>query len=288
MKYLRLTSDNHLDFDIDTFKRSRGKLLPEIRAAGEMAFLWLPPPMLEDLDTTMIVAGDIWTQKKFLTRKYNDGDSWMGKLSNQFKYVIFVLGNHDYWGANLSDEPLKVKQELANQKLTNVFLLERDTIIIDNIKFVGATLWTDFNKHDLGVMMDAPNLMNDYKKIRYGGSYKKVNASNICQNHNESKSYIFSHALKDSIEQKLVVVTHMPPSIQSLEERYRLNHKNINHLYYSDLEKEIQKTEIDFWMHGHTHNLSNYKIGSTRVLANPRGYVSEQSTGFDPNFRLKL
>ena len=123
MKYLRLTSDNHLDFDIDTFQRSRGKLLPGIRSAGEMAFLWLPPSMLEDLERTMIVAGDMWTQKKFLTRKYNDGDSWMGKLSKQFKYVIFVLGNHDYWGANISDEPLKVKQELASQKLNNVFLI---------------------------------------------------------------------------------------------------------------------------------------------------------------------
>lgn len=288
MKYLRLTSDTHLDFDIDAFQRSKKTLLPEIKAAGEMAFLWLPPAMPEDSEAIFIVAGDMWTQKKFLTRKYNDGDSWLGKLSKQFKYVLFVLGNHDYWGTNLSDEATKVKQELNNQNLKNVFLLERDTVILDNIKFVGATLWTDFNKHELGVMMDAPNLMNDYKKIRYGGAYKKVNPSNIAENHSESKSYIFSHAFKDNIDQKLVVITHMPPSIQSLEEKYRLEPKSTNYLYYSDLEEKIQKTEIDFWMHGHTHNFSDYKIGQTRVLANPRGYVVQQSKGFNPQFRLEL
>ncbi len=288
MKYLRIASDIHLDFDIDLFNRSRRHLAPEIRQAGEMAFLWLPPQMDEDLETTMVLAGDLWTSSKYLSRKYPDGKSWMEKVSKQFKYVVFVLGNHDYWGGNISDEAIKVKRSLKDSGLNNVFLLEKDSVVLDGIKFVGATLWTDFNKHDKGVLMDAANLMNDYKKIRYSSSYSKVKPSNIAFIHNEAKSYIFNNAIKDNDEQKLIVVSHMPPSIQSIEEVYRNNPKNINYLYYSDLEEEVLKADIDLWIHGHNHNFSSYSLGKTHVLSNPRGYVNQESYEFDGKFRISI
>jgi hypothetical protein len=37
------------------------------------------------------------------------------------------------------------------------------------------------------------------------------------------------------------------------------------------------------WLFGHTHNFVDLMIGSTRIVANPRGYPSEKSefrTGF--------
>lgn len=288
MKYLRIASDIHLDFDIDVFNRSRRTLSPEVKEAGEMAFLWLPKPQDEDSDTTMVLAGDLWTSRKFLSRKYNDGQSWLEKVAHQFKYVILVLGNHDYWGGNISDEHKKVNSDLTSLGLKNVFLLENNTVVLDGIKFVGATLWTDFNKHDTAVLMDAANLMNDYKKIRYSGSYSKVRPSQIAFIHNQSKSYIFNNAIKDNPEQKLVVVTHMPPSINSIDQKFRDNPKNQNYLYYSDLEDEISQTDIDLWIHGHTHNAVNYSIGKTRVVSNPRGYATELTQGFNDEFKMDI
>lgn len=287
MKFIRLTSDIHLDFDIDLF--NTGKRTPEEKSSGEMSFLWLPSEMSEDAQTALVIAGDLWTDRKFLNRKYPTGESWLARVSRRFKYVIFVLGNHDYWSTNMSHEPKKIKAELQVQELNNVYLLENDVLILDNVKFVGSTLWTDYNRHDLSLMMDADKLMNDYKKIRFGtNSYKKVTSANLYNTHINSRNFIFQNSVKDNEEQKIIVVTHMPPSSKSVESKYLENPKPINYLYYSSMEEKINESEIDIWMHGHTHNCANYKIGETKVLANPRGYVGHFSLGFDPCFRLEI
>ena len=287
MKYIRLTSDIHLDFDIDLF--NTGKRTPEEKSAGEMSFLWLPNEMPEDFETALVLAGDLWTDRKFLSRKYPTGESWLSKVSKRFKYIIFVLGNHDYWSTNMSHEPKKIKAELEAQNLNNVYLLENNVLVLDNVKFVGSTLWTDYNNHDIELMMDADKLMNDYKKIRFGlNSYKKVTSSNLYNTHIVSRNFIFQNAIKDNLEQKIVVVTHMPPSSKSVEKKYLDNPKPINYLYYSNMEEKIEESEIDIWMHGHTHSYANYNIGKTQVLANPRGYVGSFSPGFDPYFRIKV
>lgn len=286
MKYLRLVSDLHLDFDIDLFNMS--KLSLEQKKSGDMSFLWLPPQLDEDSDTVLVIAGDIWTSRKFLTRQYRDGQSWLKKVSSQFKYVIFTLGNHDYWGANLSDEPSKIRKELALQNLFNVFLMENDNIILDGHKFIGSTLWTDFNRHDLGLLMAAPGLMKDYKKIRFGSAYKKLSPSNLYDIFNISSRFIFNNASKDHSSQKIIIITHMAPSDKSLAPRYKNNPRPINYLYFSDLEEKIMTSSIDLWLHGHTHDICDYMIGKTRVLANQRGYSDEIVSGFDPEFRIEL
>lgn len=288
MKYIRLVSDIHLDFDIDAFNRSKFKSTPENKATGEMGWLWTPPAMEGDLDSTLVIAGDLWYERKFLTRKYKNGTSWMQNMAKQFKYVVFVLGNHDYWKTNLSTEIEGIKKELSAQELTNVFVLENRTLVLDNVKFLGGTLWTDYNEHNIPLMMDAPNLMNDYKKMRQGLKYGKAMPTHLYKIHKETKSYIFNNAIKDNPEQKLVVVTHMAPSEKSLEQRHIDNALPMNFLYVSNLEKEVSSSKIDLWFHGHLHEPVDYLLGTTRVISNPRGYVGEFSKSFNPEFRLEV
>lgn len=288
MKYIRLVSDIHLDFDIDAFNKSKFKSLPENKVTGEMGWLWTPPVLNEDLDSTLVIAGDLWYERKFLTRKYKDGTSWMKNMAKQFKYVVFVLGNHDYWKTNISTEIDGIKKELYKQELGNVFVLENSTIVLDNVKFLGGTLWTDYNDHDTMLMMDAPNLMNDYKKMRQGLKYGKAMPTHLYKIHKETKSYIFNSAIKDNPEQKLVVVTHMAPSEKSLEKRYIEKASPMSFLYVSNLEKEIAQSSIDFWFHGHLHEPVDYLLGTTRVVSSPRGYLGECSDDFNPEFRLEV
>lgn len=297
MKYLRLVSDLHLDFDIAAYDKVKNRLgrkganYKEDPHVAQMGNLWLPPVLDEDKDTVLVLAGDIWDNRRYLKRKYQAAsapyqDSWLSLVAKQFKYVVLVLGNHDYWGQNIDYEPQALKKELSRQNIKNVYVLENEAVILDHVKFVGATLWTDFNGKDTDLMYSTIRYRNDYKHIRQKASYRKINPTGIYEHHMTSRSFIFNNAHKED-GQKLIVVSHMAPSLQSTAVEFHARPQNS--LYFSSLEPEIEKNnQIDYWLHGHVHNSSDYMIGSTRVLANPRGYPNEEQTSFDEEYRLEL
>lgn len=292
MKAIREASDIHLDWDIDSFHSTRlyDPSKPPIRE--EMDMLWFPPSMDDDMDSAFIIAGDIWTDGRFALRQWQDGshDTWIARMSRRFKYVVVVLGNHDYWGRNVLYEAQKIKEAIKLQGLTNVFLLEKDAIVLDQVKFIGGTLWTDFNRHDPMVMHMAPQIMNDYKHMRYGRDYRRCRPSDLYEIHMNTKSFIFQNAKRDYPEQKVVVVTHMAPSYRSVQDYYRQpHHQMMNYLYYTDLEKRIMADgqEIDYWFHGHMHHRDEYEIGNCRVVINARGYATENQF-FDQTLQFQL
>lgn len=261
-KYIRIYSDIHLDFDIPTKK-------------FKFDMLWTPEKLETDLETTLILAGDIWHADKPFSYF---GQSWMQQLSDRFQYIIFILGNHDFWGGSLPREYDKTRQALEKQQLKNVFLLQNSQIEIGNHKFIGATLWTDFLMANPYCMNNAPDIMKDYKYIRYGNNFSRLSPKHILNEHMNSRNYIFEHAKKDFLEQKIWVVTHHLPSFQSIEGMYdREGLEFENALYYSSLDYLIKESEIDFWIHGHSHHAKDYMIGDTHIIANPRGYPGEDS-----------
>lgn len=260
---------------------------------------WFPSPMEGDDDTTLIIAGDLWEERRFLTQRYPPapgfvtGPCWMELLARRFKYVVFVLGNHDYWGTNLLYEPTKTREALVILGMPNVFFLERSTVVLDQVKFTGGTLWTDYNRHDPMILHDATFCMaSDHHYIKFGPSYSHVKAMQLYEIHENTKRYIFQNAKRDEPGQKVVVVTHMAPSGRSVSPLHKNEYKS-NFYYYSSMEKRIlaEGGDIDFWMHGHMHCHNNYPIGNVRVLSNARGYrgyESEEALGFQPQFRIEL
>lgn len=284
MKFIRLVSDVHLDFDI----RRAQQLTKKATFQEAMESCWLPPLMPGDEDTCLVIAGDIWYERRFLTKFYADGESWLAKVAKRFKYVIFVLGNHDYWDTNVLYEPTKIKEELKAQGITNAFLLEKDAITLENVKFVGGTLWTDFKRGDPLVMGTAPSMMNDYRFMRYGAAYGKCHPNHLYEIFMNTKKFIFENVKREG-DQYVFVVTHMAPSWNSIAPHFRAEIMS-NYLYFSDLEKRIAADgkDIDFWAHGHIHWPADYLLGKTRVLCNPRGYAMEAMPDFNPNFRIEL
>jgi len=301
MKYVRLVSDLHLDNDVSGYRKTRSfnttsladvEFHERLKVEGEMGMLWFPIPMEGDDETTLVVAGDIWTERRFLTRKFNDGESWAKKLSKMFKYVVVVLGNHDFWGQNLIYEAASVRQEIKDQGLTNFFFLEKSVEVLDQVKFVGGTLWTDLNRNDPRVETQGAWLMNDYKYIRTGSAYRKSRASDMYEVHMNTKKFIFANVHRDDPEQKVIVVTHMAPSYRSISPNHRTGQDAMmNFFYYSDLEERLRAEgqEIDHWFHGHMHTRVSYDLApSLTVHCNPRGYGFSERTGFDPLYRIEL
>lgn len=246
--------------------------------------LWEPVPYHTDDETALILAGDLWESDKFLM---HSNKSWISELAKRFHSIIVIAGNHDYWGEEFYSYPVKIKKKIEELGLTNVYFLENDTINIDRTKFVGATLWTDFNKSDPFTVWQARQVMNDYKYIRSGPEYKKLMAEQLLAKHFKSREYIFTNAVKDEDTDKVIVVSHHSPSFLSLSDRYRGNGYH-NGYYHSELGDLIVDSEIDYWYHGHVHNCNNYVIGNTNVVSNPVGYFPFEDTGYDTINRITL
>lgn len=288
MKFIREASDLHLEYDIDRFCQPR--ILDLANPNEEMDMLWFPVRMEADFDTTYILAGDIWIDGRFVNRKWKNGDTWILRLSRRFKYVIVVLGNHDYWDRNVLYEVDKLKKSIADQGITNVFLLEKEAVVLDQVKFIGGTLWTDFNRYDPMVLGAASRIMNDYHYIKYGKSYRKLRPMDLYEIHQNTKRFIFENAKRDYPEQKVIVVTHMGPSFQSISPYYRQSSWLLkNFLYYYDLEKRIMADgqDINYWFHGHMHHNVKYDIGNVTVILNPRGY-EDQNKEFEATFQIPV
>lgn len=283
---IRLLSDLHLDSDVHQYSSTHRQ-----DGLTQHDMLYYPQPLSDDLETTLVLAGDIWEDRKFLTNKHSvTGKSWLAIVASRFKYVVFVLGNHDYWGTNITTEIAKCKQEIIEQGIDNAFLLEDSVVVLDNVKFIGATLWTDYNRGIPHVLYSASQTMNDYKYIRQGVDYHKCRPEYLYEKHLKSRRFIFENSRRDYGDQNVVVVTHMAPSYQSVVDGYRTaSNAMCNYYYYSDLDNYFydENVQIDLWCHGHMHTPLSYKIASTSVVCNPRGYYG-QDTNYHPTLTLDI
>lgn len=247
--------------------------------------LWEPASdPTKDRKTALILAGDIWEGTRCLMHAE---ESWMAKLAERYRYVICVLGNHDYWGENLTKFPTKFKNMLKDLHLNNVYLLDNETINLEGVRFVGGTMWTDFNNLDPFTLWRAKDYMNDYRYIRVGDNYRKLLSDDIVREHRKARFEIFNNAKKDENTRKIVCVTHHSPSFQSMGEQFK-HVGDANGYYHSELGNEIVDTEIDYWIHGHTHNPTDYMIGNTRIINNATGYYPFESTLYEPDFLITI
>jgi len=208
----------------------------------------------------LILAGDVTTAKHV---KSSSCDEFFEDVTTHYPKVIWIMGNHEHYsGVWREDE--KLFREFA-KKFNNLHFLEKETLQLDDITVVAGTLWTNFNKGDARIMMMAERSMNDYRSC-YG-----LSAHEVYEDHKSCFEVI-----SQNLGSKTLVVTHHAPSHQSTHPRYKVGSHamDMNYLYQSDLSEFIlDNPNIKVWVHGHTHDPHDYRIGSTRVICNPRGYI---------------
>lgn len=277
-KYWRLYSDMHQDMYV----------LPKKRFSPSM--LWMPEPLPEDKDTVLILAGDIWHAKKYF--KY-DNYSWLKDVSSRFKYVLVVLGNHDFWGGKYPDEYAKFNKYKEELEIHNLYLLQDSTLLIGDVKFIGASLWNELDNRNPEFIDEYNEHINDVKYIKwshpnYPNSFKKWSAKQVIESFTKSRNYIFENAKREYPEQKVFVITHHPPSY-ALFENYKAEPEYIydkhKKLYGNNLDDLIVNSDIDIWVHGHNHQSGRGKIGNTEIIANVVGYVLAPDENIINNFK---
>ncbi|MDX8504720.1 MAG: phosphatase [Mesorhizobium sp.] len=228
------------------------------------------PLAIPDADVC-VVAGD-------LCRAPAKGMHWLAENIAHAMPCVYVAGNHEFYRGSIK-EGLEDGRAAA-ARLADVHFLENDFVVIDSIRFVGATLWTDYRidgHHELA-MLHARERMNDHRKIaKQRNPWQRFVPETAYRMHMVSRRFIETALKGDPIT--TVVVTHHLPHARSIPSRFKGD--LLNAAYASDLSEMIDAGRPALWVHGHTHESCDYRIGNARVVCNPRGYEDENSE-FDP------
>lgn len=232
-------------------------------------------PIETDADV-VVLAGDIW--------KKSSGIIWAREAFPD-KLIIYIAGNHEFYGADRT-ETLSLMRIAADQ--CDVHLLDNDAVVIDGVRFLGSTLWTDFllfgKSKKSTAMSDGQNCLNDFRLIREGREI--FSPARSVELHEQSLVWLKAR-LDEPFNGKTVVVTHHLPSKLSVADRYKFS--TLSACFASELDYLFGK--MDMWIHGHTHDNFNYEANGTRVICNPRGYVTFrgiENFDFDPTLVLEL
>ena len=224
------------------------------------------------------------------------------QVSKEFPKVVYVMGNHEHYHGDFAFTYGILKR--ATEHLTNFYLLEKETLVVDDVTFIGATVWTDMNESDTTTLHAMPRMMNDFHGVdnslrmisrqvplyddgeynvdRKITGYKtkespaKFSPEDAVVDHNLALDYI-NHVTAEKANEKFVVISHHCPSEQSVHDKYKAD-TIMNGGFRSNLDDFIAyRPQIKLWMHGHTHEDFDYVLGETRVVCNPRGYINHEN-----------
>ena len=243
------------------------------------------PYHLEVLDADVIVlAGDIDVGMESVY--------WAKELINQTKaHIIFVAGNHEFYRENITKLRVEMnsfcQQAHLEGQQQRLHYLENSSVNIDGVRFLGATLWTDFLLFGEPLrkecMLHGEQSLNDFRLIDVDDGWKFTAKDSIAL-FNESAKWLQDELKHSSFDGKTVVITHHLPSARSVAERYKKN--LLSACFASNLDHLMGYAEL--WVHGHTHDPFDYISNGTRVICNPRGYSKYNSDVENANFNPKL
>ena len=260
---IALASDVHLEFgDLDFDNTDNADVLilgGDICVASDIT--------QRDLYNTM---GEEYRSNRF--------HAFFERCCERFPHVIFIVGNHEHYHGDFAKTVPHFRDVLGYLK--NLHILEKETFVLDDVTFIGGTLWTDMNKRSIRTLHEISRMMNDFRCVDNSarltdgrGWNDRFTTTDAADDHDAMLEYI-RLMIEGKFDQKFVVVGHHAPSRLSTHPRYA--HEAImNGGYSSELDDFIlDHPQIKLWTHGHTHEDFDYCIGSTRILCNPRGYIN--------------
>lgn len=201
--------------------------------------------------------------------------------------VVYVLGNHEFDDRDL-ELIYQVKLEAEG---TNVTVLERDSAEISGVRFLGCTLWTDFELFGMERLVPdmqlADEMIRDFMCTTVHG--KRFTAERSREKHQASRAWL-KRELERQSSFPVVVITHHAPHPSSVPSQFRTD--PLSAAFVSDLRPLMGRSKV--WIHGHTHASFDYKVQGTRVVCNARGYPVKGAPGlhenasFDPRFVIEV
>ena len=203
--------------------------------------------------------------------------------------VLYVPGNHEFYGGAIDTTVEELRRLCAG---TRVRLLDNEATVIDGVRFLGSTLWTDFKLFGEGTaqveaLAEAQRLIRDFSRIRdaQGASFTPQASAALF----ERNAGWLDDRLDEPHAGPTVVITHHAPSARSVHPRFAGS--PLNTCFVSNAEWLAAGGRACVWIHGHTHDSFDYDLDGTRVVCNPRGYAPDgivENARFDPALVLEV
>lgn len=228
----------------------------------------------------IVLAGDIARPKEAL--------EWAGGFS---KPVLYVAGNHEFYGGSI-DGTLNNLRKLAVG--TDIHILDNNEIVLHGVRFLGSTLWSDFNLYGPGTtrqqaITEALAFIRDFVRIETGSSPAHAFSPADMEALFNTNRIWLQDKLSQRFDGPTVVITHHAPSPKSIHPRFEGS--LINNCFVSNSEYLLGSDRAALWIHGHTHDSFDYLVNGTRVVCNPRGYAKDginENAAFNPDMVIEV
>lgn len=242
----------------------------------------------------LLIAGDIMLgNPDRWTEVFED---FIKNECSKYQKVFYIMGNHEYYHGVWEDVIPDLRKKVEG---TNITILDKEFVKLEeNITIWGGTMWTSFFNENMFAMMAAGRGMNDYQLIlqhapsTYGSDGLRVIRPDFILEENRNTMKMLQFAIEENKGRKLLIMTHHGPSRLSVHPRFDKD-DILNAAYVNEYDQYIlDHPEIKVWVHGHTHDSHDYKIGETQVLCNPRGYMRKggvpENSKFNPNLEFEV
>lgn len=266
---IRCCGDLHMEFDKEGFAPDFE--LPVIEGESEMVLV-LAGDITAEMDNDYL-AGNYWSNHT------NQIKAWAAR----HKAVVMVAGNHEFYFGGL--DRVRKWWKNVDKHVPNFHFLDNKTVIIEGVRFIGTTMWTDLRKGDPNIVLkvtDSATGMNDFNHIEGFTGPDWLNENDLAVDYIKTR-------VGQEFDGPTVVVTHHAPTHMSVPEKFREN--KLNDAYVCDLFNWLWDANVTLWLHGHVHSSSDYTVGDesvTRVVNNPRGYNEAPVPRFNDEFDPEL
>jgi predicted phosphodiesterase len=228
----------------------------------------------------VVLAGDISGPREAV--------SWALRFDRP---VLYVPGNHEFYGGSLDGVAAELERLCEG---TQIHLLDRGEAVIGGVRFLGATLWSDFElfadpQRRAAARDEACRSMRDFSRIRVREDSTAVFTPDDSAALFRRDAQWLGRQLGTAHDGPTVVVTHHAPSPLSIHPRFA--DSLLNACFVSDAHHLLGEGGAALWIHGHTHDSFDYRVERTRVVCNPRGYARggvPENPRFDPDFIVEV
>jgi predicted phosphodiesterase len=238
----------------------------------------LPSGNVRPAFDVMVVAGDLIT-------RMNRGVKWLLERVAD-RDVVYVAGNHEFYGTDVDRTVEKGRVAAAG---TKVHVLQNNRVTIGGTIFLGATGWTDFDLFGdpVRAMQVAGEVMNDYKKICVRNYELRRRPAHTRARHLETRAFLQRELSRPKTLPR-VVITHMGFHAEAVRRGFEQDPISAAYTSRNPIEG------ADLCVYGHTHESRDFRVGSTRVISNPKGYgpwrtgETWENPHFDPNYVIEI
>lgn len=193
--------------------------------------------------------------------------------------VIYVCGNHEFYSGHI-DHTLRKMKDAA---MPHVHVLENEVLILDQVRFLVTTAWTDFTStgDKVAASMTCAALMNDFRLIRATESFRRLRPADVIERNRVAFDFL-KRELSEPFHGKTVVVTHHCPVPEAGREKH---YDHLSAAYFNSWHALLPLTDV--WIFGHTHRAVDTELDGCRIISNSRGYPGEE-TGFAPDLIIEI